>query len=80
MNRPYWTEFLDERLRTPGDNIPQENIFIIFSSLEMMALARLCAIIHITICLPTHWLSGNCHTIAHYNLSVRSTERMVYEL
>ena len=29
MSHPYWIDFLDERLRTTGDNILQDNIFII---------------------------------------------------
>ena len=53
MNHPYWIEFLDERLRTPRDNLLQENLFIILSSSEISALAHLCAIIKITICLST---------------------------
>ena len=31
MSHPYWIDFLDERLRMTGDNILQENIFIIIS-------------------------------------------------
>ena len=33
MNHPFCIEFLEERMRTPGDNILQYNIFIILSSL-----------------------------------------------
>jgi hypothetical protein len=62
-NRTCWVEFLDERLRTPGDNILQENIFIILSSSEMVALSRGCSIVHISICLPTRWLAGNAHLL-----------------
>ena len=80
MNRPYWVEFFDKRLRTPGDNILQENIFIILSLLEMTALACLCVIIHITICLSTRWLVVNFHILAGYNWSMRSMGRMVDEL
>ena len=63
MNHLYWIEFSYERLQTPMDNILQENIFIILSSLEMMELACLCAIIHTIICLPTLWLAGNDHIL-----------------
>ena len=79
-NRLYCIEFLDEHLRTPGDNILQENIFIILSSLEMMALARLCVIINITIYQPTRWLADNCHIFDHYNCFASSMGRMVDEL
>ena len=76
MNRPYWIEFLYKRMRTPRDKILQENIFIILSSLEMTELARFCAIIHVTICMLTRWLVGNCHIIDDYNWSMRSMGRM----
>ena len=80
MNGPYWIEFEDKHLRKPGDNILQENKFIILSSLEMTTLALFFTIIHITICLLTCLLAGNCHIIADYNSSVRSMGRMVDEL
>ena len=80
MNHPYWIEFLNERLRMTRDNLLQYNIFIILSSLEMTVLARLCDIIHITICLPTRWLAGNCHILDYYNWSVRSMGRIVDKL
>ena len=75
MNPPYWIEFLDEILRTHGNNILQNNICIIFSSLEIMTLDRLCAIIHITIYLMTRWLEGNVQIIADYKWSEGSIER-----
>ena len=80
MNCPYWMDFLDERLWTPEDNILQDNIFIILSSFEISALARLCAIIYITICLPTLWLAGNCHILSVNNWYLRSIGIMAYEL
>ena len=51
-NRKYWIEFLDGRRRTPGNNILQENLFGIFSSIEKTGLARVCSIVHLSICLP----------------------------
>ena len=76
-NRKYWVEFLDERLRNPGDNILQENLFIVLTSCEMISLARVCSIIHIAICLPTRWLAGNYHKLRRYDWSVRSMGLMV---
>ena len=76
-NQKYWIEFLDERLRIPGDNILQENLFIVLSSCEMIALARVCAIVHLSICLPTRWLAGNSHNLEDYNWSVRSMGKIV---
>ena len=80
MNHPYWITFLEDRMHTPRDNILQENIFIILSLLEMTKLARLCAIIDITICLPKRWLAGNCHILADYNFYVRSMGIMADDL
>ena len=68
-NRKYWIEFLDKQLRTPGGNILQENLFIILSSSEMTALARVCSIVHLSICLPIRWLANNSHKLAEYNWS-----------
>ena len=76
-NRGYWLEFLDNQLRIPGGNILQENIFVILSSSEMTALARVCAIIYLSVCVPTRWLAGNTHKLAQYNWSVYSMGRMV---
>ena len=52
-NRKYWIEFLDQQLRNVGDNILQENLFIILSSCEMTALFRVCSIIHLVVCIPS---------------------------
>ena len=45
----------------------------------MTALVGLCAIIHITICLPTQILSGNFYILADYNWSVRCLGRIFDE-
>jgi hypothetical protein len=70
-------EFLDARLRTCGadGNILQENLFIILTSLDMIAQARLCSIVHLSICLPMRWLAGNSHLLAEYDWSERSMGR-----
>ena len=70
-------EFLDERLRTPADNILQENLFIILSSMEMIALTRVCAIIHLAICMPLRWLAGNSHTFGEHCWSVTSMGKAI---
>ena len=75
-NQKYWIEFLDERLRT-GDNILQENLFIVLSSCEMLALARVCAIVYLSICIPTRWLAGNSQKLEKYNWSIRSMGKVV---
>ena len=80
MKHPYWIEFLDERMRMPRDTILQENIFITILSLKTTALSRFSDIIHITICLPTRWLVGNCHILDDYNWYVRSIGKIVDKL
>ena len=79
FNRIYYIEFLDERLRTCGaeGNILQENLFIILSSVEMIAQARVCSIVHLCICLPMRWLAGNSHLLSEYGWSVRSNGRAI---
>ena len=62
-NRMYYVEFLDECLRSGNDNILQENLFIVLTSLEMVALCRVMAILHFKICMPLRWLAGNTHFV-----------------
>ena len=76
-NRPFWVEFLDERLRLPAGNILQENLFIVLTSVEMVALSRIYAIVHLSICLPIRWLAANSHTLAKYSWSIQSMGRVV---
>ncbi len=79
-NRKYWIEFLDKELtggRRSVGNLLQENLWVILSSMEMTALVRVNAIIHIAIAVPTRWLAGNCHTLASDDISVRSMGRML---
>ena len=77
-NRQYCIEFLDEQLRMScGGNILQENLFIVQSSLEMVALSRLCSIFFLCICAPVRWIAGNTHTLQEYNWGARSMGRIV---
>ena len=71
-SRKYWLEFLDERLRTLGNNILQENLFVILSLCEMIALSRVCSIAHLSVCLSLRWLAEDSHKLAKNNWSVRS--------
>ena len=79
-NRPYWVEFLDERLRMMGPsdgNILQENLFVILSSTPMIGLFRVCSILHLSVCIPMRWLAGKTHTLKELNWSVRSMGRVI---
>ena len=76
MNRCIWIEFLDERLRQPNaNNILQESLFIQMSSIEIIASARIHAIIFLSIVVPHRWLAGNSHLMAEHGWSERSMSR-----
>ena len=68
---------MDQRLRIPGDNILQEKLCIVLSSCEMLALARVCVIIHLSIFMPTRWSAGNSHKLGEYDWSVRSMGKIM---
>lgn len=64
--------FLDEALSTPdAANILQENFFIILSSVEMIALSHLFAILHFSINVPMRWLAGKTHTLVDHDWSMK---------
>ena len=69
-NRNYCIEFLDYMMciprKTKDDSILVQNLFVVLSSLEMVAAARMWSIFHITIIMPLRWLSGNVHTLGAY--------------
>jgi hypothetical protein len=48
-NRRYYVEFLAECLHGCNDNILQENLFIVLTSVEMVALCQTMAILHFKI-------------------------------
>ena len=62
MNYPYYLEFLDWMLKKTGKtdkaSILQRNLFVVLGSVEMIALARLLSIIHISVCMPFRCLLG----------------------
>lgn len=66
-NRNYCIEFLDYMLgitrRNQEDSILVQNLYVILSSIEMVAATRLWGILHIAILMPIRWLSGNIHKL-----------------
>ena len=75
-NRHLYLQFLDEQLRVPNaNNILQENLFIILSAEEMIALCRLCSIFHFAFSLPLRWLAANTQDLAEHDWSVFSLSR-----
>lgn len=81
-NLRYYVEWLDECLRTVKDNILQENLFIVLTSVEMIALCRVMAILHYKICMPLRWLAGNTHFLGQtgYDWSARSMGKAIDSL
>ena len=78
MNRTCYVEFLDRKLRAVGKkNILEENLFIILSSVHVVALFRAFSILFISVALPMRWLAGKSHALGECNWSVRSMGRII---
>ena len=82
MNYPYYVEFLDGMLRKITSNnqqksILQQNLFVILTSNEMIALARLLSILHLSICMPFRYLAGKTHEFAKYNWGAATMSRVI---
>jgi hypothetical protein len=79
MNRSFNIDFLDYCLRmsdkTKKDHVLQRSLFVVLSSVEMAAQARLLAIMYLSIILPLRWLAGNTHTLASFHWGARSMGR-----
>ena len=77
-NRVYNAEFLDKALRRKGnDNILQQNLFIILSSVEMISVSRFFSILHVSIYMPFRWLTGNTHKLVAHSWGARLMGRAV---
>ena len=77
MNRTYYVQFLDQALTAKCDNILQKNLFIILTSVEMIALSRVYSIFHVAICLPLRYLTGACHKLGVHDFSFRSMGEVI---
>ena len=75
----YYVKFLDESLRSHKDNVLQENLFIVLTSVEMVALCRVMSILHFKICMPMRWLASNTHWLGQtgYDWSARSMGKAI---
>ena len=75
----YYVEFLDESLQSARDNILQENLFIVLTSVEMVALCHVMAILYFKIGMPLRWLACNTHTLGQvgYDWSTRSMGKAI---
>ena len=70
MSYPYYLESLDWMLKKTGKNdkarLLQWNLFVVLGSVEMITLACLLSIIHISVCMPFRWLAGKTHSLKEY--------------
>ena len=48
----------------------EHNLFIIYRSIEYIALLRVLAILQIKILLPLQWLAGNCEHLSKWELGI----------
>ena len=82
MNYPYYLEFLDEKLREKKKDgslpsVLQMNLFVAMKSSEILALVRLLAILHLSVCMPHRWLAGNTHKLRKHNWGPMSMGRVI---
>ena len=76
-NRFLGIKLLDDQVYICVNNhILHKNIFIILSSIEMVATSRLFSILNVAVCMPVHWLAGNTHQLVHHNWGARSIGRV----
>ena len=72
-NRWLYIDYLIEMSKsTDSESLLLENLFIMLSSLDMIALTWTCAIVHFAFILPMRWLAGKTHELAKYNWLVAS--------
>ena len=70
-------EFLGDQLDIFGNNhIPQKDIFIILSLIEIIATSILFAILNVDFFTSVRWLSGNTHKLEHHKWGARSIGRV----
>ena len=81
MNYEYYVEFLDQMLRKRDANekasILQQNVFVILTSVELLALSRLLSIIHLSISMPVRFLAGKSHQFAKHGWSAADMSRVI---
>ena len=82
MNRRYTLEFEYMRMGLPKkqDNILSCNLFMMQSSVELIALARLLSIWYLSITIPLRWLTGKTQELAEYGWCARSISRPINTL
>ena len=81
MNWPFYLEFLDEQLckrKSSGPaSILQQNLFCVLKSSEMISLARLLTILHLSVTMPMRWLAGKSHELKEWGWGALSMGRAI---
>ena len=78
MNVPYYLEFLIYRMRcVHRDGILERNLFMMFRSVKMIYFLRVLSILHIAVCMPLRWISGNCVDLSQHNFGVSDMASVV---
>ena len=69
---------MDEALSTiEADNILKDNLFIILSSIKMIAMSYLMLILHFYINVPMQWFDGKTHTFSANDWYIKSMVRTI---
>ena len=58
-----------------SENILQQSLFIVLSSMETIAQLRIASILYLSVIIPMRWLAGNTHKLAHRNWGEKSMGR-----
>jgi hypothetical protein len=81
-NRNPCVEFLEEMQVFCGreENILANNLWAMLISTEMIAVARMWSIFHLSIVMPIRWLAANTHTLKEYNWGYISLGKVLDKL
>ena len=81
-NRNYCVEFLEEMqvFCSRDDNILANNLWHMMTSTEMIAVARMWSIFHLSIIMPIRWLSAHTHELKEYNWGYISMGKVLDKL
>ena len=71
MNWHFYVEFLHQRLcaGTAEGNILHTSIFIVLSSIKIVAMLRVLSIVHISIVIPMRFLCGRCQHLEGWSVA-----------
>ena len=66
----HYLEFLNIKLATKADSILERNLATLLGSMEVIAMLRVLAILHVAVTVPTLWLAGKTQDLAKYDWGV----------